>query len=324
MLPARPRAPRDQAGATSARPRNAVLPASVPATSSQPLATQPLVEPSASASTADRQGLGRATLRSLGILWKSATRQVEFEPLRQAYIRAGNDAKPKPGWHFLRLVHFLTTQEDAPPLPTGVPGIQRHEVQIQGTRGAVQVLRRDDGDGFLADLRIAKSSEPGDVRRDAKAMQRQAERSAKSRAAKLRVTLAKGKKAGSSSAAGLSRTQQPPHQRVWIFRKAQLASLHQEYVRGKKEEFSGAQLIELLQQLAEEPGRSEPTGRDGIDRCSVRLQGIDRDIKFLMHRKPGGALTDLRLVPSPKKNSTCWTRWRSSRSSASPARAGRL
>ncbi|MBW8832499.1 MAG: hypothetical protein JF606_24490, partial [Burkholderiales bacterium] len=258
--------------------------------------------PSASESTADQGLVDRAPLNRLRFLWeKSGARQVEFEPLRQAYIRAGNDDIS--GGRFLRLVYFLTTQEDAPPLPTGVPGIQRHAVQIPGTRCAVQVLRRDDGDGFLADLRIAKSIEPGEVRRDAMAMQRQAKVSA-TRRATLRATLAKRKKAGSSSAAGRSRTQQTPHQRIWLFRKAQLASLHQEYVatlRGKKKEFSGAQLIELLQQLAGEPGSSVPTEMDGIDRCSVRLQGIDRNIQFLMHREPGGTLTDLRLVPSPEE-----------------------
>ncbi|MGM9486307.1 hypothetical protein [Ideonella sp. YS5] len=221
---------------------------------------------------------------------------MEFEPLRQAYSRAKNE--PIEGRHFLRLVYFLTTKADAPAQSTGVPGIQRHAVQVPGTRGAVQVLRRDDDAGFLADLRIPKSAEAADVRKLATQMQCQAERSAV-RIKSLRATLAKRKKPGSSS--GLPwRQQQTPQQRVWQFRKSELASLHKEYVetlRGKKT-FNGAQLIELLLQRAGQPDASEPTGMAGIDRCSVRLPGIARDIRFLMHREPGGTLTDLRLLPS--------------------------
>jgi hypothetical protein len=300
LLHAHPRVPRDAEGAMSARPRNAVLP--IPAASSRPLAAQPLAVPSADANTADLQGPLRAQLSRLRFLWeKSGTRQTEFEPLRQAYIRAGNDDIPGP--QFLRLVYFLTTQADAPALPTGVAGIQRHAVQLPGTRGAVPVLRRDDGDGFLADLRIAKSSEPGDVRAAAKSMAHQAEKSALSRASLL-ATFAKRKKAGGASNAGLTRAQRrTPQQRVWQFRKAQLAPLHKEYVetlRGKKK-FTGAQLVELMQQRAGQPGASEPTGTEGIDRCHVRLPGIHRDIRFLMHREPNGTLTDLRLVPSAQE-----------------------
>jgi hypothetical protein len=297
MLPARPRAPQDPAGTLSARPRNAVLPASVPAASAQPVAPQPLAGASADASAASPPRLDRAPLSRLKFLWGgSGTRQVEFEPLRQAYIRDTN--KPIEGRHFLRLVYFLTTKADVPAQSTGVPGIQRHAVQVPGTRGAVQVLRRDDDDGILADLRIAKSAEPADVRKLATEMQRQAEKSAV-RIKSLRATLAKRKKPGSSS--GLPwKQRQTPQQRVWSFRKSDLASLHKEYVetlRGKKT-FTGPQLIELLQQRAGQPDASEPTGMAGIDRCSVRLPGIDRDIRFLMHREPGGTLTDLHLLPS--------------------------
>lgn len=221
---------------------------------------------------------------------------MEFEPLRQAYIRARDE--PIEGQRFLRLVYFLTTQADAPAQSTGVPGIQRHAVQVPGTVGAVQVLRRDDDAGFLADLRLARSAEAGDVREAARAMQRQAEKSAVNRES---VLAAKRKQAGSSS--GLTRAQRiTPQQRVWSFRKTELDSLYKEYVAtlpGKKK-FLGAQLIELMQQRAGQPGASEPTDSDGIDRCSVRLPGIDRDIRFLMHREPGGELTDLRLLPSPE------------------------
>jgi hypothetical protein len=297
LLRARPRAPQDPAGTLPARPRNAVLPARVPAASAQPVAPQPRAEASADASAASPQRIDRAPLSRLNILWrKSASRQMEFEPLRQAYIRAKDE--PIEGQRFLRLVYFLTTQADAPAQSTGVPGIQRHAVQVPGTVGAVQVLRRDDDAGFLADLRLAKSAEAGDVREAAKAMQRQAERSAVNRES---VLAAKRKKAGSSS--GLTRAQRiTPQQRVWSFRKTQLDSLYKEYVAtlpGKKK-FLGAQLIELMQQRAGQAGASEPTDSDGIDRCRVRLPGIDRDIRFLMHREPGGELTDLRLLPSPE------------------------
>jgi hypothetical protein len=296
-LRTRPRAPQDAAGILAARPRNAVLPARVPAASAQPVAPQPLVRAPADASTANPQTLDRAPLARLKFLWTgSGTRQVEFEPLRQAYIRAKDE--PIEGRHFLRLVYFLTTQADAPAQSTGVPGIQRHAVQVPGTRGVVQVLRRDDDAGVLADLRIAKSAEAADVRKLAAEMQSQAEKSAV-RIKSLRATLAKRKKPGSSS--GLPWSQrQTQQQRVWQFRKSELASLHKEYAEtlpGKKK-FTGPQLIELLQQRAGQPGASEPTGMAGVDRCSVRLPKIDRDIRFLMHREPGGTLTDLHLLPS--------------------------
>ncbi|MBW8832500.1 MAG: hypothetical protein JF606_24495 [Burkholderiales bacterium] len=65
-----------------------------------------------------------------------------------------------------------------------------------------------------------------------------------------------------------------------------------------KRKFSGADFLELLQELAGQPGASEPTDEAGIDRCLVHLSPLDRDIRFLMRRDDGGELTDLRLLPS--------------------------
>ncbi|MBW8832501.1 MAG: hypothetical protein JF606_24500 [Burkholderiales bacterium] len=182
MLPTHPRAPRDRAGATSARPRNAVLPAGVVAASApQPAAQLPAAGAPADASAAASQAHARHRMDKLWI--KSASRQAELEPLRQAYIRAGKDAIPGP--QFLRLVHFLTTQADAPPLATGKADIHRHVVEIPGTGSPVHVLRRDHADGSLADLRIAKSGAAADVGQAAAAMQRQANKTVATRAGLL-------------------------------------------------------------------------------------------------------------------------------------------
>ncbi|WP_140630956.1 hypothetical protein [Methylibium rhizosphaerae] len=193
------------------------------------------------------------------------------------------------------MVHLLTTQAEAPALPTGVPGIQRHAVKIPGTAKPVQVLRCDDDDGVLADLRIAGSDAQADVRKAASAMQREAQRRAASRAGVL-AGLAKRKRVGGSSAAARNEaSKRTPQQHVWSLRKKQLAPLHQAYVetlRGKQK-FTGADFVQLLQQRA-----SEPTDVAGIDRGLLRLPGVDRDIRLLVHRDPGGDLTDLRLLPS--------------------------
>jgi len=232
-------------------------------------------------------------------MWsRSESRQAEFETLRQAYIRAAN--KPIEGYQFLRLVHLLTTRADAPALPTGVPGIQRHVVEIPGAVNPVHVLRCDDDDGVLADLRIPRSGAQADVRKAASAMQRESQRRAASRAGLL-AALAKRKRAGSSSAAARNGApQRTPQQHVWSLRKKQLAPLHKAHVatlRGKRK-FTGADFVQLLQQRAGQEGACEPTGAEGIDRCHLRVPGIDRDIWFLMHRDPGGELTDLRLLSS--------------------------
>jgi hypothetical protein len=226
---------------------------------------------------------------------------MEFEPLRMAYNRATGEALE--GAPFLRLVHFLTTRADAPALPTGVPDIHRHEVRLPGTAHAVHVLRRDGPDGFLTDLRLAPSDRPADVRRITKAMQAQAQRTAAARAG-LAAVLAKRKEAGSSSAESAAAGRPPTlYKQLWVTRRKQLAPLHKEYVetlRGKRR-FSGADLVKLLQQRAEQPGASEPTGTDGIHRCCVRLPGFGRDIRFLMNRDPAGKLTDLHLLRSAEE-----------------------
>ncbi len=291
MLPAHPRAPRDPAGALSARPRNAVLPAG---SSQQPVVQLPGVGASADASTVLPQPpLVRVRVDKL---WKkSGSRQVEFEPLRQAYIRAGNEAIPGP--EFLRLVHFLTTQAKAPALPTGRPGIHRHEVEIPGTAGLVQVLRRDHADGSLADLRIARSGAEADVRQTAATMQRGADKRVATRAGLLAKA---GRTAGPSAPARDAAPQQTPHQRVWKARRQQLRALHTAYAQtlpGKRK-FSGADFLELLEQLAGQPRASQPTNVAGIDRCLVRLPRLDQDVRFLIRRDAGGELTDLHLLTS--------------------------
>lgn len=294
-LPMRPCAQREPGEAMSARPRNALLPGSTPTSSIQRLATQPPID----ACATDLQDAARINAGLLWRMWRrSDSRQAEFEPLRQAYIRAQND--PVEGYQFLRLVHLLTTKTDAPAQPTAVPGIQCHVVQIPGTRGAVHVLRRDDDDGVLADLRIPKSSAPADVRKAANAMKVQAQRRAASRAGQI----AWRERVGSSSAAASGEARQKtPQQHVWSLRKKQLAPLHEAYVktlRGKQK-FTGADFVQRLLQRAGRPGASEPTDADGIDRCLVSLPGLDRNIRFLVHRDPGGELTDLRLLPSLKQ-----------------------
>lgn len=207
------------------------------------------------------------------------------------------DNKPITGGQFIRLVHFLTTQPDAPPLPTGKPGIHRHVVQIPGTLKPVHVLRRDQDGGSLADLRVAESGSEADVRRLASTMHRQAG----SRAAVRAGVLARlDETASSSAAAENAAPQRTPYQRVWRSRRQELRALHTEYLEKSHREhkLTGADFVRLVQQRAEESGVREPTGVEGIDRCLVPMPELGRDIQLLMHRDPGGELTDLHLLPS--------------------------
>lgn len=256
------------------------------------------METSADAGAPDLEESARVDVYRLHAMWKSGTRQVEFEPLRKAYNRA--TGKSLEGAPFLRLVHFLTTRPEAPALPTGVPGIHRHVIQLPGTSGMVHVLRRDQDDGLLADLRIPPSDQPADVRKLAKAMQDRALKNAVTRTAMLAVNARRREAEGSSAPVGNARRKRSSHQQLWLTRRPQLAPLYKQYVensRGKRR-FTGGDFVKLLQQGAGQPGASVPTGTEGIDRCNVRLPGIDRDIRFLMHCDADGHLTDLRLLPS--------------------------
>ncbi|MFC3394638.1 hypothetical protein [Brenneria rubrifaciens] len=95
----------------------------------------------------------------LSDLWISNKRRQEFQPLYAAYRKLPGKLDVT-GSHFLDTLYKLTIEEEkrGSGQKTDVADIRLFTIRVPGTPNAVQVLRRLDASGGLADIRLASQT----------------------------------------------------------------------------------------------------------------------------------------------------------------------
>lgn len=214
----------------------------------------------------------------LSDLWEGSLRKQEFGASYSAFRRQPGK-QDTTGAGFLAELHQLTVRAEAlgGAKNTGADGIQLFSIQVQGTPGPIQVLRRLDAAGDLADIRLASPAHMEEV----------LDQMADSRAA------SRGSRMGSSA---------PRRDRrlsgLWRARlEKRLAGALEQFQRAQPGSGSTdvASFIRHLDELCDQSPGETLDDRYGISRHLVTPLGSTQPIT-LLRRKDAGELARMRVI----------------------------
>jgi|GEM_PF-6998798 len=252
---------------TALLPKNAVAPKEQPALEA---------EPSFDAYAPSRK------ITDMG--WSNRGCRASFASLLKAYNK--NRVDELTASNFVDLIATLTEGPSLRAQSTGKPNIALHTIKIDGVRGNVHVLRRDDHDG-VADLRMIPSD---DIRHNAvqKAIELMEFAACQSRSQLLLC--------GASSNMGKRL------QAMWRSgpRSREFRQLYEAFRNTPRFEYvNGGLFLWILNDLTTKPNavRSK-TGVDGVDKFGIRIPGTTGFVHVLRRLDTNGELADIRLVPS--------------------------
>jgi hypothetical protein len=219
----------------------------------------------------------------MSVLWFSGkARRAEFGPVMEAYKSKLKGAKPLSGGKFLVMILELTKDKEVKRFATGHSLIQGYSVQVAGTKAEVHVLRRNESNGFPADIR--RLSEV-------------------TLEALHELTTEMGSSATNSRSTSAQRRGaqklNPRIHRLWIgARKKEFAELHKACKNATDPMLSGLRFFDMVYRLTNEPGaRLGETSVPGIERFGITIPGAG-PIQVLRRLDEKKNPADLRLLPS--------------------------
>ncbi|MGM9487036.1 hypothetical protein [Ideonella sp. YS5] len=219
--------------------------------------------------------------------------------LRKAWTRLATDhgrllasyqrafGAKKNGPDLLQALIDATREPGARALVTGVPQVAHFVIKLGAQIPAAQVLCWTDADGTVADVKLARSDQPGHVEQAARELLA---------AARNRHSVNSATEEG-----GATRT----HLRqLWQRRSGQeLDPITEAWHRLPGNALTADfHVLEYLHGLTKEAGaRALPTDGAGIQRFIVKVPGIAEPVDILLREQPDGTLGDLRFAPEKKE-----------------------